>query len=157
MKKFLLALVLGTVFSATAMAAQETSITYHTTLKSGYIDGFGKVSIELLPNGILSVYHDRNHCSPQGMCTLMAFRTTPVIPTIIEDSRSTDGDLVLSFKEPLGETTFGDYTLRVGSGNRPDGKITYTLSYSVENTAKSFPQIELESSIRFKVVKRQAD
>jgi hypothetical protein len=89
------------------------------SLKSGYVQGIGRIEISPEGKGMLRVSHDPNICDPEtGICTRMPVYSWIVEPTVIEDSRPSDGDLLLGLTEKI--------SLSVGSGFNIEGLIYYS-------------------------------
>jgi hypothetical protein len=89
-----------------------------TSLKSGYVPGIGRIEISPEEKGMLRVSHDPNICDPEGRCTRMPVFSWVVEPTVIEDGRPYDGDLLLGLTEKI--------SLSVGSGFNIEGLIYYS-------------------------------
>ena len=102
-----------------ASVSHAESVTFKTfALKSGYIDGVGRIEISPSKGGFLRLTQDKNKCDSEGIgCTRMAVLSTVVRARVIEDRRPVDGDLVLELTPEI--------SLSVGSGNNREGWIYY--------------------------------
>ena len=111
-----IAVALMTLFVG-ASAFAET-FQFHVSLRSKYVDGIGRITIVGAEQGQITVYHDRNKCSPDGaVCTEIAPFVATVTPTLISDRRPVDGPLKLMLTDEI--------TLRISSGFTIDEKIHY--------------------------------
>jgi len=124
--KLLMVIALGVPLTALA-----ESVSFETvSLKSGYVQGVGKIEISPAENGKLRVSHDKNNCSPDGRrCTRMAVFSEVVDAKVIEDRRPTDGDLLLGLTQEIN--------LSVSSGYNIEGRIYYTAIVKSEDGSKT--------------------
>jgi hypothetical protein len=93
-----------------------------TSLKSRYVDGFGRLELIPLADGAINVVIDRNVCAADGPCTQMAVVPERVEPQVVHDDRSADGELVLRLTPEL--------TLTVTSGFTGDRMVETYVTYT---------------------------
>jgi len=127
-----LQVLVDVVKSKSALADIHTRASW----SSGYVDQFGKITIDDLGDGQFRVDHDRNTCSADGMaCTKMAFPVDIVKPQVVQDRRNVDGSLILHLNDR--------FDFEVTAGFRT-GKIRYfAIDQSLNRKIPLVPAIEV--------------